>query len=207
MSIVPGDPAIGPELSQRIGIVPRGVGRQADGLPHAAEAATASAGCQRVLEGELRIDLEESPRHDKVLGHPRAVALVQGAQLAVGSAVQLLASDILVDLRRLRAVCTIGATQITGIVVRNPVLTLTRGPTVSPERSTTVTSGTGATLIISGASAVVPTVPPLTTRPIAAVGLVVTAIATLTSRPITPLVPLVPAGTTVIAPRTLGTRA
>jgi hypothetical protein len=99
VGVVTGDPAIRPELAQCLGILPRAVGRQPDGLPHTAESAAASTSRQGVLERELWIDLEQAAGHDQVLGHPGTIALVQGVQFATGRPIQFLAGDILVDLR------------------------------------------------------------------------------------------------------------
>jgi hypothetical protein len=75
-----------------------------------------------MLKGQLRVDIDEAAGHDEVLGNPFAIRAFKGLDLVLGDPVQLLARDIVVDLRRALTVRAVGAAKIRR--VRDPCRTL-----------------------------------------------------------------------------------
>ncbi|GAA4041202.1 hypothetical protein GCM10023063_28770 [Arthrobacter methylotrophus] len=137
MNIGAADPTVRAEFAERLSIVARRIGGQTHGFTDGCQSATASTSGQGVLERQLRVDIDEPTRHDKVFGNPIGVGAFKGLDLVLGNPVELLAGNVVVDFRRTLAVRAVGAAQIRR--VRNP-----RG-TLFPRSAAEATSfGTGA---------------------------------------------------------------
>lgn len=76
-----------------------GVGGQAHGFTDGREAATAAAGREGVLEGKLRLVVDQAPGHYEVAGHPLGAVVLERLDLVLRGAVKFLARDVVVDLR------------------------------------------------------------------------------------------------------------
>ena len=72
---------------------------QAYGFTDGGEAATASAGREGVLEGQLRFVVNQASGHHEVAGHPLGAVVLEGLDLVLRGAVQFLARNIVVNLR------------------------------------------------------------------------------------------------------------
>ena len=99
MHVGAADPPVGAELAQGFAVVAGGVGRQAHGFADGREAAPAAAGCEGVLEGQLRLVVDQAAGHHQVAGHPLGAVVLEGLDLVLRGAVQFLARNVVVDLR------------------------------------------------------------------------------------------------------------
>jgi hypothetical protein len=68
-----------------------------------------------MLESQFRLVVDQAPGHHQVAGNPLSAVSFESLDLVLGGAVQLLARDIVVDLRRPLTVRAVGAAQVTGI--------------------------------------------------------------------------------------------
>jgi hypothetical protein len=68
-----------------------------------------------VLESQFRFVIDQAPGHHQVAGDPFSIISFERLDLVLGGAVQLLARDIFVDLRRPLTVRAVGAAQVTGV--------------------------------------------------------------------------------------------
>jgi ribosomal 50S subunit-recycling heat shock protein len=120
-----------------------------------------------MLEGQLRLDVDQATGHDQVLRHPACALLFEGLDLMPGGAVKFLTRDILIDLGRTFAVRAVGAANV--LRVGNPGRALFPGVgTVIVEGTTLATTlGTVAKrLTLATVVAERTTLLAITTRPI-----------------------------------------
>jgi hypothetical protein len=68
-----------------------------------------------MLESQFRLVVDQAPGHHQVARNPLSAISFERLDLVLGGAVQLLARDIVVDLRRPLTVRAVGAAQVTGI--------------------------------------------------------------------------------------------
>ncbi|WCI09345.1 hypothetical protein PJ267_06430 [Arthrobacter sp. OVS8] len=68
-----------------------------------------------MLESELRLVVDQAPGHHEVAGNPLGAVVLEGLDLVLCGAVQFLARNVVVDLRRTLAVGAVGAAQVPGI--------------------------------------------------------------------------------------------
>ncbi|WP_423184268.1 hypothetical protein [Arthrobacter sp. NyZ413] len=65
-----------------------------------------------MLERQLRVNIDESTGHDEVLGNPVTIGALKGLDLVLGDTVQLLARNVVVDLRRPLTIGAVRASQV-----------------------------------------------------------------------------------------------
>ncbi|WP_260405138.1 hypothetical protein, partial [Arthrobacter sp. AZCC_0090] len=65
-----------------------------------------------MLEGQLRVDIDETAGHHKVLGNPFGIGAFKGLDLVLGDPVEFLARNVVVDLGGTIAVWAVGTTEI-----------------------------------------------------------------------------------------------
>ena len=115
MNVGAADPAVGAEFAKRFAIVAGSVGGQAHGFADGGQTSATAAGSQGVLEGQLRVDVDEAAGHHQVLGDPICALAFKGLDLVLRDPVEFLARNVVVDLRGTLAVRAVGAAQITRV--------------------------------------------------------------------------------------------
>ncbi|WP_307076724.1 hypothetical protein [Arthrobacter pascens] len=68
-----------------------------------------------MLEGKLRLVVDQPAGHHQVAGHPLGTLVFEGLDLVLRGAVKLLARDVFIDLRGAFAVRSVGAAEIAGV--------------------------------------------------------------------------------------------
>ncbi|GGI95421.1 hypothetical protein GCM10007175_36320 [Pseudarthrobacter scleromae] len=141
-----------------------------------------------MLEGELRFFIDEPAGHHKVAGNPFRALCFKCLDLVLGGAVEFLARDVLIDLRRPLPVRTVRAAEVADVGFANGAVFLTvpakgTGTCVSPAGAT-IEIARCAVLAVATAgtvAAVTERLPVLSPAETAAVSLAVTA-RTITER-------------------------
>ncbi|MGB9035294.1 MAG: hypothetical protein WCC45_12330 [Paeniglutamicibacter sp.] len=156
MQVGTADAAVSAELAQGFGELAGSICGQADCFADHCHAAATAAGCDGVLIGKLRIDVDQATGHDEVLRNPFVVDIVKVAQFRTGDAVQLLAGYVIVNFRGTATFRAVRATQVGRVVVTTCSLLVAQRLEISGAglgarlESATVFAGLKATTIFTG---------------------------------------------------------
>ncbi|MDD0857469.1 hypothetical protein NHF46_06200 [Arthrobacter alpinus] len=74
MSVGATDATVGAQFAQRLAVLASCIRSHGNGFTDTGQTATATACSKSVLEGQLRLDVDQTASHDQVLGNPFVVA-------------------------------------------------------------------------------------------------------------------------------------